>query len=110
MSVAPPGCTGMQDRSVLCSATFRGGTERRDAKVGSLPHGCVYCRETSVYPPAENALGALERRCARPKSLSDSHLQDASFADYLPSLCGGKKLESVDEIWKSLQVKTTASS
>lgn len=46
-------------------ATFWGGTERRDAKVGSLPHGCVYCRETSVYPPAETALGALEPDPAR---------------------------------------------
>lgn len=57
---------GQARRTHRFCATFWGGTERRDAKVGSLPHGCVYCRETSVYPPAETALGALERSRAQP--------------------------------------------
>ncbi|KAJ4927598.1 hypothetical protein JOQ06_015323, partial [Pogonophryne albipinna] len=45
---------------------FRGGTERWDAKVGSLPNGCVQRRETSADPPAETAflLHSLERGCA----------------------------------------------
>lgn len=72
---------------------FGAGRSAGDAKVGSLPHGCVYCRETSVYPPAQTALGALERRCARPKPRSDSHLQDAGFVSHLPSfsVVGGRK-------------------
>lgn len=52
-SVAPLEWKKMHSR--LVCARFWGGTERRDAKVGSLPHGCVHCLETSVYPPAESA-------------------------------------------------------
>lgn len=68
--------------TVFC-AKFRGGTARRDAKVGSLPHGCVHCRETSVYPPAEAAWLALERHCARLR-----HASPRATLCLLPPLCG----------------------
>lgn len=68
--------------AVFC-AKFRGGTARRDAKVGSLPHGCVHCRETSVYPPAEGAWLAFERHCARLL-----HASPRATLCLLPPLCG----------------------
>lgn len=78
-------------------ATFWGGTERRDAKVGSLPHGCVYCRETSVYPPAETALGALERRRAQPDPARTLICRTLALftAPPLPGLSVGKEKHSL---------------
>lgn len=79
----------------LCSILERDGAQG-DAKVGSLPHGCVHCRETSVYPPAEAASlhHASERCCARLNVLPATHLQEQLFVS---NLLEGEA-ESVDAI------------
>lgn len=80
----------------------RSSTEHTDAKVGSLPHGCVHCRGRPQSIHLQEAAAArprtstLERRCARLSS--DLRHSSTGSNSFVVQLASGEDTETVDAI------------